>query len=136
LGTLSFVVYFQELCTFKLRFYDWQANHLKPKQGSTTADPYLNLSIARDWSKFFRSGGYFFRNATSTIEQSTLFPRWDREPIIVYYYGIKSELENEELLIKVFDFDKIQSDVILGSAKGKKKIIQNKFSFLLFFFKK
>lgn len=92
---------------------------MKPKQGSTTADPYLTLGIARDWSKFFRTGGYFFRTATSTIEQSSLFPRWDREPIILFYYGIKSELENEELLIKVFDFDKIQSDHILGSAKGK-----------------
>ena len=117
LGTISFVIYFQELCTFKLRFYDWQAENLRPKQGSSTLDPYLVLAIARDWTKFFRTGGYFFRNATSAIEQSTLFPRWDRDPIILYYYGIKSELENEELLIRVFDFDKIQSDSLVGSAK-------------------
>lgn len=105
-------MYFQEIFTYELDFYDWRAASLFGNNSDGTSDPYVQFSISGDWSKFFTKGGYFGRKTTSPIVMGTLFPRWE-ECGTLKYRGTRSELENEDLVVRVSDWNRL-GDVKIG----------------------
>eukprot|EP00698_Gefionella_okellyi_P002914 TRINITY_DN12762_c0_g1_i1.p1 TRINITY_DN12762_c0_g1~~TRINITY_DN12762_c0_g1_i1.p1 ORF type:complete len:1081 (-),score=206.26 TRINITY_DN12762_c0_g1_i1:6-3248(-) len=112
-GILSCLIYFQEVTHFVMHFQQWQAFGLEHETAGTKLEPYIHFKIRRDWRKFFRKGGFFFRQTTSPTESASETPTW-HDAGVVTYYGIRSELEDEELQVKVYHFDLTGKNKLVG----------------------
>ena len=66
--------------------------------------------------KILRSGGYFGRKTKTDVQTSTLYPVWDEARNPLAYLGTRSELENEVLRVRVYDWDRLSADDLIGQA--------------------
>ena len=67
-------------------------------------------------SQALRSGGYLGRTTRTDIVTNTLNPSWDEARRPLSYLGTRSELESEILHIRVFDWDFLSADDLIGHA--------------------
>ena len=137
-GTLTFLCYFQEVFEYRLHFYNWKGTFLSlyfflgrdliAADSNGTSDPYLVFKLPARFKQFFVagdfgrsdmsqmfSGAYFGRSCKTHHIMNTLFPRWD-DAGEMKFHGIRSELENAELLIDVYDWDRASADDLIGKA--------------------
>eukprot|EP00002_Diphylleia_rotans_P023250 TRINITY_DN4570_c0_g1_i1.p1 TRINITY_DN4570_c0_g1~~TRINITY_DN4570_c0_g1_i1.p1 ORF type:complete len:981 (-),score=223.06 TRINITY_DN4570_c0_g1_i1:236-3178(-) len=108
-------IFLQEETEFKIHFQNWSGLELLAADDTGTSDPFVEFSIKKDWHKVHRKGGYFGRACTSSKVMNTLYPFW-KDCGSISYFGTRSELEMEELLINVYDWDLTTNDHI-GFAK-------------------
>ncbi|KAJ5074351.1 centrosomal protein of 76 kda [Anaeramoeba ignava] len=113
---ISFLCYFQEIFTFNLHFYCWRGRNLIAADSDGTSDPYVHMKISKTFSNFFKKGGVFGRKCSSKPDFNTLQPYWD-DVGRVSYYGIRSELENEDLICTVYDWNRIEKDKVIGHSE-------------------
>ena len=66
--------------------------------------------------RIFKPGGYFGRKTQTEPCLHTLFPKWEEARNPLAYLGTRSELENEILRVKVYDWDLKDSDDLIGKA--------------------
>ena len=86
---------------------------------AASSDPYVVFSIdppANPGCKLFRTGGYFGRTARTDIQLNTLNPIWEEARRPLSYLGTRSELENEILRVRVYDWDRLSADDLIGQA--------------------
>ena len=86
---------------------------------AASSDPYVVFSIdppANPGCKLFRTGGYFGRSARTDIQLNTLNPIWEEARRPLSYLGTRSELENEVLRVRVYDWDRLSADDLIGQA--------------------
>eukprot|EP00762_Andalucia_godoyi_P004171 ANDGO_06281.mRNA.1 Rabphilin-1 len=114
-GEVDFQCYFQEVFDFKLNFYDWEGKNLIAADFGGTSDPYIVFSIPRSWSNPFTRGVAWGRSCKSPVVSNTLFPRWE-DCGNLHYRGTRSELEDEDLTLKVYDWDLSSADDFIGAA--------------------
>ena len=84
-----------------------------------SSDPYIVFSIdppIYPTCKALRSGGYFGRTTRTDIVTNTLNPSYDEARKPLSYLGTRSELESEILHIRVFDWDFLSADDLIGHA--------------------
>jgi hypothetical protein len=104
----------------------WRAEEERRQKESDSAlyeaassDPYVVFSIdppANPGCKLFRTGGYFGRTARTDIQLNTLNPIWEEARRPLSYLGTRSELENEVLRVRVYDWDRLSADDLIGQA--------------------
>ncbi|KAK2952540.1 putative tRNA uridine 5-carboxymethylaminomethyl modification enzyme GidA [Blattamonas nauphoetae] len=99
---LDFDAYFQEIRMYNLHCHDWNGEELIAKDFGGTSDPYCVVS--------FMSGGTIkvksVKSIKSEVIDQTLFPEWE-DIGTLQFPGIRSELENDDLKIVVYDHDLI-----------------------------
>jgi hypothetical protein len=64
-----------------------------------------------------RRGGYFGRSTRTDVVLASLEPRWSEARKPLSYLGVRSELENEVLRLRVYDWDALSSDDLIGTAE-------------------
>ena len=64
----------------------------------------------------FCRGGYFGRKTKTDVQLATLDPFWEEAFVPLSYLGTRSELENEILRVRVFDWDLFSGDDLIGKA--------------------
>ena len=83
-----------------------------PFRFTPRADPYIVFSIdppSNPGCKIFRRGGYFGRKTKTDVQLCTLNPFWEEAFNPLSYLGTRSELENEILRVRVYDWDLFSS---------------------------
>uniref|UniRef100_A0A7S2CR31 C2 domain-containing protein n=1 Tax=Haptolina brevifila TaxID=156173 RepID=A0A7S2CR31_9EUKA len=83
------------------------------------SDPYIVFSIdppIAPGCKIIRNGGYFGRTVRTDINLNTLDPFFEEARKPLAYLGTRSELENEILRIRVYDWDFYTPDDLIGMA--------------------
>eukprot|EP00771_Trimastix_marina_P002799 gnl/Trimastix_PCT/3960.p1 GENE.gnl/Trimastix_PCT/3960~~gnl/Trimastix_PCT/3960.p1 ORF type:complete len:1262 (-),score=290.99 gnl/Trimastix_PCT/3960:175-3960(-) len=115
-ATVECDLFFQEHGTFRLRFTNWKGEQLVPADLNGKSDPYVLMQIKRDWRHPFRLGCVRGRSLKSHYVPGTLFPEWD-ELGTLYYNGTRSELEAEDVFVKVYDHDFFTADDMIGEAR-------------------
>jgi len=91
----------------------------KDRYEEPSSDPYIVFSIdppANPGCKIFRHGGYFGRTVRTDMVPNSLNPTWEEARKPLAYLGTRSELENEILHIRVYDWDFLSSDDLIGEA--------------------
>ncbi|KAJ3441104.1 centrosomal protein of 76 kda [Anaeramoeba flamelloides] len=113
---VAFHCYFQEIWSFLLHFYQFQGKNLLGSKQDTPPDPQIKLAIKSKFMNAFKSDkNYMNRNCSSEHEINTNNPRWEEIGNITYK-GIFSELENEDLLCKVFDHSTLKKSPEVGQS--------------------
>ena len=64
----------------------------------------------------FCRGGYFGRKTKTDVQLATLNPFWEEAFVPLSYLGTRSELENEILRVRVYDWDRLSADDLIGQA--------------------
>ena len=97
-----------------------ELTHVVPCAGlNRRSDPYIVFSIdppSNPGCKIFRRGGYFGRKTKTDVQLCNLNPFWEEAFVPLCYLGTRSELENEILRVRVFDFDLMSSDDLIGKV--------------------
>lgn len=84
-----------------------------------TSDPYIVFSIdppTNPGCKVLRNGGYFGRTVRTDMQTNTLNPSFEEARKPLAYLGTRAELENEILRVRVFDWDFLSADDLIGEA--------------------
>ena len=75
----------------------------------------MDYTIA-DTLPLFCRGGYFGRKTKTDVQLATLDPFWEEAFVPLSYLGTRSELENEILRVRVYDWDLFSGDDLIGKA--------------------
>ena len=133
---LRLMCFFEELCEFRLSFVQWtgtqlRASDLPSRRAKVTdadaygnrgsSDPYVVFSIdppppAELLGKIIRRGGYFGRSTRTDVVLASLEPSWSEARHPLSFLGTRSELENEVLRLRCYDWDALSPDDLIGSA--------------------
>ena len=120
---LNFHVHFQEKFCFALRLVEWRGANLRATDETGTSDPFLKFCIkgsgsrgkrVKNWTTF--RGGWYGRRTKTEVQYNTLFPTFAEARRPLYYYGTRSDLENEILRIEVWDWDPTSRNDLIGFA--------------------
>jgi Ca2+-dependent lipid-binding protein len=65
----------------------------------------------------WRRGVLFGRKAVTDVQYNTLFPQFAEAKQPIYYHGTRSDLENENLRIEVWDWDQVSRNDLIGFAE-------------------
>ncbi|KAJ5072800.1 c2 domain-containing protein [Anaeramoeba ignava] len=108
---ISFLFYFQEIFTFNMHFHSWSAKNLIAPENKETADPFIELQIGSSFNPFSSSS-----KCKSITVMNNLNPFWENVGHIKYT-GIRSDLENEDLTAKVYDWNQIKTSDLIGECE-------------------
>ena len=86
-----------------------------------SSDPYVVFSIdppppSEVRMKMIRHGGYFGRTTRTDVVLASLEPEWSEARRPLAYLGTRTELENEVLKLRVYDWDALSPDDLIGHA--------------------
>ena len=106
---LNFHIHFQESFTFVMRLTDWSGSKLRATDDTGSSDPFLRFTIRgsrrKRYQLWYKRGGLYGRSVTTDVQHNTLNPENMNGKRPLYYYGTRSDLENETLRIEVYDYD-------------------------------
>ncbi|KAK2961356.1 hypothetical protein BLNAU_3802 [Blattamonas nauphoetae] len=106
-ATLDFVAYFQEVHMFELNCHDWQCFNLIPPTPDAEISPFVSVKFMGLPTLKVKT----VRRVVSEFQPTTTFPEFE-DIGILQFAGIRSDFENEDLKIKVKDYDSLNKTLI------------------------